>query len=58
MPPVSSDVSNRTGRPAARILGVGIDTSRYGHYKAVAISAVAPAPSIGPTGAAAPSAST
>jgi transposase len=33
MPSQSSTTPNRTGRPATRI-GVGIDTSRYGHYAA------------------------
>src|SRR5262245_25336007 len=42
MPPVSDNVSNRTGRPAAR-LGVGIDTSRYGHYAAFLTDDLQPA---------------
>src|SRR5262245_18197880 len=42
MPPVSDNVSNRTGRPAARI-GVGIDTSRYGHYAAFLADDLQPA---------------
>src|SRR5262245_42683330 len=33
MASVSSTTTHRTGRPAATI-GVGIDTSRYGHYAA------------------------
>jgi hypothetical protein len=33
MPSKSKATANRTGRPADR-LGVGIDTSRYGHYAA------------------------
>src|SRR5262245_35750060 len=33
MPSKSPATPNRTGRPIAR-LGVGIDTSRYGHYAA------------------------
>src|SRR5262245_3675194 len=42
MPPVSDNVSNRTGRPAAAI-GVGIDTSRYGHYAAFLADNLQPA---------------
>ena len=33
MPPKSAPPANRTGCPTTRI-GVGIDTSRYGHYAA------------------------
>jgi hypothetical protein len=42
MPSKSPATPNRTGRPTARI-GVGIDTSRYGHYAAFLADDLQPA---------------